>query len=97
MTLPTMDEIRRAHEAITRDGPKAPTTLELSSLVLLSPELRLCVDRLATIAADLAARGRLDAATGTAMITGAVVTGLNYALRIAEARGGSSGEPVKSN
>lgn len=87
MNYPTMDEINRAHDAITAAGRDAPDTMALSMLVVMHPGLRESTrlkSQLMDIAwsaggthADLIKEGTISALT---------VYGLNLGLRIGEAR-----------
>jgi len=75
MQPPTDAEIQRAYDEITADGPMAPQTMALGLAVLKSAVLQRFLDRVAPIA-DL----------DRSVVMGALVAGLNYGLRIGEAR-----------
>jgi hypothetical protein len=79
VTLPTAEEIRAAHDGITRDGPQADTTVGLCALVLREPELRGFVDRLT---GEFPVLGRLNSAA----LLSCVTWGMNMGLRIGEQR-----------
>jgi hypothetical protein len=83
MTYPTPDEIRAAAEAIERDGAMAEITIALNKIVLQNPVLRRVAGRLANI--NTQAPG-LQGSFDEARIISAIVTGLNYGLRIHEQR-----------
>lgn len=76
MTIPTDEEIRAAYDAIIEDGPMAEATLHLGFLCTKNPVLRQWLDRV-TEHTPLVSRASLMAA---------LVAGLNYGLRIGEAR-----------
>ena len=79
MNYPTPEEIRLAHDAINADGPMAEATIRLGALVLHDPILKRIVRRMSRDAV-----GR--ALPPDVVILGAIVTGLNYGLRIHEQR-----------
>ncbi len=82
MTLPTDDEIRAASKGIDDDGPGAGWTTDLALLCVKHPILRGIVDRM-----TMHANRRPDLlAVEQSVLMGAMVTGLNYGLRIAERR-----------
>ena len=76
MTLPTDQEMQSAYDAITKDGPAADTTLRLGLFVMRNPQLRQWLDLVHGVSV-------LD----RAVLQSALMTGLNYGLRIAEMRG----------
>lgn len=85
MKIPTAAELAEAHRAINDGGPHAPETLALSLLCMTDPTLRPIIDRLSAVQ-EVSGLGVL---VTKAQIVSAVVTGLNIALRIGEAREGS--------
>ena len=86
MTVPTAEEITRAHAGITADGSMAPTTIALSLLATQNPHLRQWVNR----SADKLLGGTLDKSQSSAILVGAlaaaVVYGLNIGMRISDER-----------
>jgi hypothetical protein len=88
--LPTPAEIRDAHEAADRDGPMAATTLSLVRLATLDPILNSITLRMtAELQAMLRADGmdpEIHRNTLHAALNGALISGLNIALRIAQER-----------
>ena len=75
VTLPTDEEIRQAYDGITADGPAADWTLRLGVLVLRNPMLCEFLDRVST-----------HTGADRATMMACMVAGLNYGLRIGEAR-----------
>ena len=85
MTAPTRDEIKAGYDAVTRDGPGARITAELSLLALRDPSLKDTLDRIAAGLKTLQELGSGDAALRGAL-NGALITGLHLGLHIGESR-----------
>lgn len=84
MTIPTREEVHKAWEGITKDGPSAPGTLALAMLAIDNPILRAVLANMRnSFVAQINEETRLFA---DAMLTGALIYGLNLGLRIGEAR-----------
>jgi hypothetical protein len=89
MTIPTDEEIAVAWKGIDDDGPMADETTALTMLVLKHPHFRRITDRMLSMAVPAAGIKLADGQSVEALrplLIGAVVSGLNYGLRIGEAR-----------
>ena len=75
MTAPTKEEIQAGYDAITKDGPDAPITAELSLLALRDPILAAVLARMTRVGGSL-----------HAILAGALTYGLHLGLHIGEAR-----------
>lgn len=82
MTYPTNDEIRRASDGITGDGPVSEVTIRLCAIVLGNPGLRETVQRqMSLVRASVNDPIMLEGA-----IAAGIASGLNYGMRIADMR-----------
>jgi hypothetical protein len=89
MTIPTDEEIGVAWKGIDDDGPIADETAALTMLVLKHPRFRQIIDRMLSMAVPAAGIKLADGQSAEALrplLMGAMVSGLNYGLRIGEAR-----------
>ena len=75
MTIPTDEELRRAYDAIDKDGPGAEWTLRLSMLALKHPVVKRWLDNVTPFTS-----------ASRPVIMAALVMGLNFGLRIGEER-----------
>ena len=87
MIYPTAAEIDAAYRAIDAEGPNSETTAALA-LICLKTRLNGNVQRMAeAMVKILHLDDKPNARTAIeAMLSGAVITGLNYGLRIGEER-----------
>jgi hypothetical protein len=86
MTLPTYEEIEAAWRAINEAGPMAHDTVDLSMLATKNSRLAGAVRRMADVHVKALGVDPSNADMARALIMGAMVTGLNYGLRISDAR-----------
>lgn len=86
MTPPTAVEVQEAWRGIDVDGPEAPGTMRLALLAVANPVLRQVLKNMReSHVAKLDPKLELFA---EAMLSGALIYGLNLGLRIGEARAG---------
>lgn len=84
MTPPTSEEIRAAWESIDRDVPMAVWTFHLAALAINDPTLAGVLLRMReSHVAKLTPETKMFA---DAMLSGALIYGLNLGIRIGEAR-----------
>lgn len=81
MQYPKPEEIKAASDAITLDGPQSDATFLLCALVIGDEILRDILERMVRLS-EVAS----DAMMRKALMAGCIATGLNYGLRIGEAR-----------
>jgi hypothetical protein len=86
MELPTREEIEQAWREINAAGPMAHDTLVLSALGIRNSRLSDAVRRMTEVLAKTLDINPSLAGILQALVMGCVVTGLNYGLRIGDAR-----------
>lgn len=91
MRMPTAEELERAWREIDADGPMAETTLALSTIAIKDNRLSGVIKRIADQSAIMLACETLPRdLILLSIVQGAVISGLNYGLRIAGAREAAS-------
>lgn len=84
MTIPTREEVHKAWEGITKDGPSAPGTLGLAFLAVKNPIISGVIENMRK--SHVARMNSETQLFADAMLAGALIYGLNLGLRIGEAR-----------